>query len=349
MATDWSGRKYALLKAKGESIDMVLGLHEPQSAQMRWYLHSHEIDDGIGGFTHIMRNLGIDFPPPASSSVLPRPGLYKRYRMLRQQMRNSRIQNYAWRHPPPDAAVPDEPSLVYCLLPPADAALIRRHYRRQRVGETAFFLAALDEVSREEFLPPGSARAWLLPHDFRRALGVQAQRGNFTAPLSLRLNGQPTAAELWDQLKSLYREGVLWGGWIYTNFTRVLPAFVINRSYERMKNRVWLGVYTNMGEWRVPAGAGSRLQGYHVVVGAPISAMFPVTAGSISLDGHMGFSLQLHRSLTANPAIAGKLMSAWMRAIYREAGIGHAPAEPQLIALRALQSAAQRFDGAHRA
>ena len=41
MATDWSGRKYRVLKSLGENIDMIFGVYQPASDQMQWFLHSH--------------------------------------------------------------------------------------------------------------------------------------------------------------------------------------------------------------------------------------------------------------------------------------------------------------------
>lgn len=341
MATDWSGRKYRVLKSLGENIDMVFGVFQPAQGQMRWYLHSHEVDDGGGAIVKILASLGISMPPKTHKSVPAKPGLPGRIAALRLHLRNSAPVNYLWRTQAAPG-VKAEPCFVYYLMPLEHGAAARRHARELGVGETALFMANLDKVCRDRYLRADEERVWMMPHDFRRSLGIQTQSGNWTAPVSLRVKGDPTPQQIAQQLKSLYDKGILWGAWHYTNFARWLTDGMIRRAYARLQHRAWFGVYANMSEWRAPSADAHKLEGGWIVSAPPVSAVCPITAGSFTWEGRTGFTLQLHPSLKADRWAAQHLMTQWIEAIYRAAGIQADGIEPQCIAMPDLQSQARR-------
>lgn len=343
MAIDWSGRKYRVLQALGENIDMICGVYQPACGQMRWFLHSHELDDGGGAMVKILANMGVIIQPRQRKHRSGKPSLLTQLAALRLHIRNSRPVDYPWRQMSATPA-PAEACFVYLLLPPAHSEQIRLHTRAQGVGETALFLASLDKVTRERCLAQACERVWLLPHDVRRALGVSAQSGNWTAPVSLRVNQAPTAQAIYGQLKTLYGQRILWGSWLYTNFARWLSEGMIRRAYMRIKGRAWFGVYANMGHWRAPAADAGRLPGAWIVSAPPVSAICPVTAGSFTWDGRTGLTLQLHTSLGADHATCMAVMRDWAADLCREAGITEAAPEPQGIAMADIQRQASRVD-----
>lgn len=345
MATDWSGRKYRVLKSLGENIDMIFGVYQPASAQMQWFLHSHEVDDGGGAIVKILASLGITMPPKVHKSIPPKPGFFGRLAALKLHLRNSQPVNYPWRKTEAIAASGQpEHCFVYCLTPLAHSDQLRAHARAQGVGETSLFLASLDKVCRERFLQEDSERVWMMPHDFRRSLGIQTQSGNWTAPVSLRLRGEPSTKDIYDQLKSLYGKGILWGSWIYTNFARWLSDDMIRRAYNRLRHRAWLGVYANMSAWQAPQADAHKLTGSWVISAPPLSAVCPITTGSFTWEGRTGFTMQLHPSLHADRQAAIDLMRAWMVDLHRTAGITDSDIQPQCIAMHDLQQQARRVD-----
>ncbi|MBI3383966.1 MAG: hypothetical protein HY019_18325 [Aquabacterium sp.] len=343
MATDWSGRKYRVLKSLGENIDMIFGVYQPTLGEMRWFLHSHEVDDGGGAIVKILASLGVTMPPKAHKNVPVKPSLLGRLAALKLHIRNSQPVNYPWQK----AAADDgqaQPCFVYFLMPLAHSEQARRHARAQGVGETSLFLASLDKVCRERHLSQNSERVWMMPHDFRRSLGIQTQSGNWTAPVSLRLQGAPTAQDIFGQLKTLYARGILWGAWIYTNFARWLSDGMIRRAYNRLKGKAWFGVYANMSAWAAPETDAHKLAGSWVISAPPVSAVCPITAGSFTWEGRTGFTLQLHASLGADHHATSELMRSWIADLYREAGIPDAVIEPHCIAMHDLQRQARRVD-----
>lgn len=340
MATDWSGRKYRVLKALGENIDMICGVYQPDCGEMRWFLHSHEQDDGGGAMVKILSAMGVTIQPRQRTSTPARPGLLRQLAALRLHIRNSQPVDYPWRKLNTHA----EACFVYLLPPLAHGVQARRHASELGVGETALFLASLDKVCRERCLTQDSARVWLLPHDFRRALGMSAQSGNWTAPVSLRLNGTPTAQAIYAQLKALYGQRILWGSWLYTNFARWLSEGMIRRGYNRIKGRAWFGVYANMGHWRAPAVDAGKLADAWIVSAPPVSAVCPVTAGSFTWEDRTGFTLQLHASLGADRTACMALMQNWISDIYRVVGISEPAPEPQCIAMADIERQARRVD-----
>ncbi len=341
MATDWSGRKYRVLQALGENIDMICGVYQPACGQMRWFLHSHELDDGGGAMVKILAAMGITIQPRQRKSRADRPSLLTQLGALRLHIRNSRPVDYPWRQMSATPAS-TQACFVYQLLPPAHSEQLRQHAQAQGVGETALFLASLDKVSREHCLTQHSERVWLLPHDVRRTLGVSTQSGNWTAPVSLRVNHAPTAQSIYSQLKSLYGQRILWGSWLYANFARWLSEGMIRHGYKRIKGRAWFGVYANMGHWRAPTADAGQLRGAWIVSAPPVSAVCPVTAGSFTWDGRTGLTLQLHALLNADHTACMAVMRDWVTDLYREAGITEAAPEPQCITMADIQRQASR-------
>lgn len=344
MATDWSGRKYRVLKALGEDIDMIIGVAQPAHADVSWFLHSHEKDDGIGALVKILASFGIVIPPKVNPSRLPKPGLWGRLKALKLHLHNSRAVDYPWRRPALGAGAVVEPCFVYYLMPEADSACVKQHSRSLEVGETSFFLSCLDKVCRDRYLTQPSERVWMMPHDFRRSLGITRQSGNCTAPVSVRLSGQPSARDIFVQLKGLYQQGILWGSWSYTNFARVLTDSMIKKAYTRLKNRAWFGVYANMSAWQTPVGSPPALAGSWIVSAPPVSAVCPITAGSITWEGRTAFTLQLHPSLNADRQAAMDLMSLWVAEICDAAGVTHGEITPHVIAMQDMRRQAQRLD-----
>lgn len=343
MATDWSGRKYRVLKSLGENIDMIFGVCQPNQGEMRWFLHSHEVDDGGGAIVKILASLGVKMPPKVHKSVPPKPGLLGCLAALKLHIRNSRGVNYPWQKITAIAG-PAEPCFVYYLMPLAHGERLRRHARELGVGETSLFLASLDRACKVRHLSQDSERVWMMPHDFRRSLGIQTQSGNWTAPVSLRLQGSPSAQDIYSQLKALYGQGILWGSWIYTNFARWLSEGMIRRAYNRLKGNAWFGVYANMSAWTAPEADAHKLAGSWVISAPPVSAVCPITAGSFTWEGRTGFTLQLHASLGADRQAAVELMRDWITDLHREAGLPDAPATPHCIAMQDLQRQACRVD-----
>lgn len=342
MATDWSGRKYRVLKSLGENIDMVFGVYQPTQARMSWFLHSHEVDDGGGAIVKILASLGIRMPPKQHKSVPAKPGLLGRIAALRLHLRNSAPVSYPWRTNAA-AQAQAEPCFVYYLMPLEHGAAARQHARDLGVGETALFMACLDKVCRERYLADTtSERVWMMPHDFRRSLGIQTQSGNWTAPVSLRLQGDADPQQIASRLKSLYGQGILWGSWHYTNFARWLTDGMIRRAYDKLRHRAWFGVYANMSEWCAPEADAHKLAGGWIVSAPPVSAVCPITAGSFTWEGRTGFTLQLHPSLKADRWAAMYLMTQWIEAIYRASGVQAERIEPQCIAMPDLQGQASR-------
>lgn len=353
MATDWSGRKYRVLKRLGENIDMVFGVYQPQAGMMRWFLHSHEVDDGGGAIVKIMASLGVSLPPKAHKSIPPRPGIPGRLAALSLHLRLSRSVDIPWRIGPAserEAA----PHFSYVLCSRQQSELARAGAARLGVGETSLFLSALDQVCRERLLTETCERVWMLPHDFRRSLNIRTQHGNWTAPVSLRLSGEPTPQDIYQGLRRLYDQGILWGAWTYTNFARWLTEGMIRRAYHRLRHRAWFGVYANMGQWQAsgldsPASAEpAGLPGSWVISAPPLSAVCPVTAGSFTWAGQTGFTLQIHPRLRQRASDVTALMHAWVSEIHRRAGIEssdeHTGIRVQCIPMRELVGQASRVD-----
>ncbi|MDF1761899.1 MAG: hypothetical protein P1U57_00685 [Oleibacter sp.] len=312
MTEDWSGYKYQILRELGENVDMILGIRQLDSGAMRWGLHSHQQDDGVGAFTAVLDNMGISLPEGPVREPTPAPNWWMRMTLLREHLRNGKALTYPWREYHTGQMAPAS-GFVFCFLSTEQTAAIRRHVRRLKVGESAFFLSVLNRVCRGQLLDGDCERLWMLPHDFRRALGSKNLRGNFTAPLNLPVGNNDSANDIYGHMKQLYRRNILWGSWTYTNFARYLHRKVIERAYRRMPKPSWFGVYANMGSWKsvdaVPLG---------FVTAPPSSALCPVTAGSLTWNGQISFSLQLHSTLTSNVTDAEKLLAAWLQQVLVE-------------------------------
>ena len=334
MARDWSGYKYTILKSLGLNVDMIFGYQPDGQSEMHFHLMSHEFHDGVGAIRKLCERQGFELPQIVVRKTRPQPTLREKLKRLRKHVANAPYIAYDWKQYDANAKG-DSPSFHYALfdLPSSDA--MAAYCKKNKIGETSLLLNALDSAATNMLLNRVERRSWILPHDFRRAIGEQKNTSNVTAPLNLLLSGEQTPKTIYRQMKELYREDILWGGWLYTNFSSYLPRWLISILFKRMKKPGWFGVFANMGRWESTNEEG--VPGYWISA-PPAAVVTPVTAGAFTWNGHTAFSLQCHASLGLEESGINALLQQWITVLEAEI------AQPLVYQIKAKPMAALRSD-----
>ncbi|NRB40833.1 MAG: hypothetical protein HRU20_20570 [Pseudomonadales bacterium] len=316
MAKDWSGYKYRIFKSLGLNVDMIFAYQADEKSAMQFHLMSHEFNDGVGAIRQLCEDYDFALPQPAIRKTRPEPSLLTKLKLLKKHLANAPAIHYAWKKY--DEQLEGlSPSLEYALFDLSSSEAIRQYCKKNHIGETALFLSALDKAACGQLLSKTDQRSWLLPHDFRRAIGQQRNNSNVTAPLNLLLNGPQDAGSIFKQIKSLYRQDILWGAWLYTNFSAYLPRVVIAYLFKRMHKPGWLGVFANMGRWK--STNDEDISG-HWISAPPAAIVSPLTAGAFTWNDRTAFSLQCHASLKLGPEDISVLMQQWLTVLSAELG-----------------------------
>ena len=308
MAKDWSGYKYRLFKSLGLNVDMIFGYQADEQCDMQFHLMSHEYNDGVGAIRQLCESYQFDLPEPVLRKTRPEPSLWAKFKLLKKHLGNAPAINYAWKDYD-DSIEGLSPSFNYALFDRSSSDFMQNYCKKNKLGETAFFLAALDRAACGQLLETVDLRSWLLPHDFRRAIGRQHSSSNVTAPLNLLLQGKHTPSSIFKQIKSLYRQDILWGSWVYTNFSAYLPRWLIASFINRMQQPGWFGVFANMGHW---TSTNDKDISGHWISAPPAAIVSPITAGAFSWNGQTAFSLQCHPSLKLDAEGISRLMQQWV-------------------------------------
>ena len=308
MAKDWSGYKYRIFKSLGFNVDMIFGYQADEQSEMEFHLMSHEYNDGVGAIRQLCESYRFNLPEPVLRKTRPEPSRWGKFKRLRKHLANAPTIKYAWKDY--DEAIEGlSPSFDYALFDQRSSEFMQNYCKQNKLGETALFLAALDRAACDRLLEKVNLRSWLLPHDFRRAIGKQHSSSNVTAPLNLLLQGQHTPGSIFKQIRSLYRQDILWGSWVYTNFSAYFPRWLIASVFKRMQQPGWFGVFANMGQW---ASTNDEQISGHWISAPPAAVISPITAGAFSWNGQTAFSLQCHPSLKLDAEGITSLMQQWL-------------------------------------
>jgi len=237
---DWSGEKYLVAKELGECIDMVFGRYSENQKKVNWYLRPHNVSDGIGGFTELLKRDKIEIGQQPQLRGYKTPHVAKRLRLLYKHIRNLRAIDYPFKSFDPSKKGVGA-GVSYCFFTKEQSDLLLNYCRSQKVSITSLLLWALDKAVVKNLLMAPSERAWLVPLNFRGKVTKENESGNFTSSMTIRFSETPTLKSVHSEIRSIYKSGMHWGAWILSNLTKYVGKRGLKYLLKNTKP-CWIGV-----------------------------------------------------------------------------------------------------------
>ena len=320
MAQDSSGDKYRILEEMGESIDMTLGRLNVETGHVDWYRRPHHVTDGVGAVQDLLKRHGnkIDQVPLMKPGKVP--GRLKRLFLLWEHIKNMPSRHYAWKtwH---EKQFGRGLCLAYAQYDRDGTRALLDYARSQKSSLNSVLLWTLNECACELLLTePPEESVWTIPLNLRGGVKTDNAAGNVTASISLRLPPDPELRYIDDKIKSIYQQGVHWGAWVMSNMTRYVGKKLF-RHLAKNSKPIWMGVFSNVGSWpleELPHAIDDR---YAYLGLPPATYILPVTCCSLTWNGRMSLTAQLHSSISDDSADTQKLIAAWTDKLNQLAGI----------------------------
>ncbi|MCP4131235.1 MAG: hypothetical protein GY754_09665 [bacterium] len=322
---DYSGYKYIVAEEYGECIDNIIGKFSKTAKTVEWFLRSHIKSDGVGAWTDFFRMEDIRFPKQPEMKSFKRPNLLRRLRLMFRHIRNMRYREYPWKQM--DTTKKGAGAGVsYALFSREESTRLLNFCREQKTTMTSLLLCSLDRVTMDKCLSAAAGKTWLIPLNMRGGVTSGDESGNFTASMGLRLPEEPSMMEIHEKIQKLYKDGVHWGAWIYSNVAKYIGLRGL-RFFARYYKSGFIGVYSNIGNWDPDVSHIPDADNIRYLAAGPVTSICPVTAGSMSWRGELVITLQLHPSLTDQLTDTIDFLTAWISEIYKNAGIDPASVE----------------------
>ncbi len=310
MTRDSSGEKYLILQDIGESIDMTLGRMNIETGEVDWFRRPHYVTDGVGAVRDVLRLNGnqIDEVPLMKPGEVP--GRFKRFLLLLQHWRNMPARSYPWKTWYPKKYGVGT-SLAYAQFDRDATQALLNYARGQKCSLNSVLLWTLNQCCCELLLTQKPDETiWTIPLNLRGGVKTDNAAGNVTASISLRLPADPELNYIDTKIKDIYQQGVHWGAWVMSNMTRYIGKRLF-RFLALRARPIWMGVFSNVGSWplqELPHPIDDR---YAYIGVPPATNLLPVTCCSLTWNGRMTLSAQLHSSISDDIADTEKLIQTW--------------------------------------
>lgn len=320
MGRDSSGEKYRILEEIGESIDMTLGRINVETGEVKWYRRPHYVTDGVGAVCDLLKLNGnqIDQVPLMKPGEVPGP--FKRFQLLLKHWKNMPARNYPWKTWYPKRYGIGT-SVGYAQYDRDATKALLNYARSQKCSLNSVLLWTLNQCSCELLLTEQPEETiWTIPLNLRGGVHSDTDAGNLTASISLRLPPQPSVNFIDDKIKTIYQEGVHWGAWVMSNMTRYIGKGLF-RFLALRARPIWMGVFSNVGSWPLAELPHPIDERYAYIGVPPATAILPVTCCSLTWNGRMTLSAQLHSSISDDLADTQALLDGWIKKLNQLAGI----------------------------
>ena len=320
MPRDTSGEKYLIFKEMGECIDMTFGRVHLDTGQIDWLHRPHNISDGVGAFTDLLNMDGNRITEQPLMKPGKKPGFFKRLMLLFQHIRNMPERVYAWKYYRPEQRGVGT-CLAYTLFDRDACRALLDYARTQKASLNSVLLWTLNDIICDTLMTETPEETvWTIPLNLRGGASDGNTSSNVTASISLRVPAAPELGYIDDKIKSIYQQGVHWGAWLMSNMTAVVGKRGFRYLAEHSKPR-WVGVFSNVGSWPPPNHPYPIDDNITYMGAPPVTALLPVTCCSMTWNGRMILTLQLHSSISNDIADTEKVIQAWTRKLAQLAGL----------------------------
>lgn len=301
----------------GDYSMIRFGHLRPGATELDWISIPHSEFDGIGGFTHLLREKGVPMDTLPENPHPSEPSWWPFLRSIPKLLGPRR--RLSWKpleQGPPVApgALPD-PVLAWHVFDEDETRRLREAARAESVTLNSLLMKHLDSVLRQDLVESGAAVPWMVPVNLRGKVTRSADTQNHSSYVSVCVAPHEDVRALHAEIQRKLARGEHWANWKAYSATRFVPASVkeaMIRAGRAMAE--WnFGLFTNLGSWdpekRIshPDFAGSWL------VAATVLRCQTVGAGLMTFQGKLGVTLQVHPDVTTAQAVPDRWLQAWLQ------------------------------------
>lgn len=300
MTKDWAGLKFKIMRELGDDTDITF--KHIKNDQVSFYRRRHEVSDGLGAFAALRLKLyGVDEDIP--HLIAKKPLLLVRLWLALRHVWRQRKRAYLWQ-PFINISNQKRKGYGYVAFSQDETNALNDYCKQQKINTTALFLATLDEIIAELFLQVDQEKVWMVPVNIRSVREAKSLTGNFVTTLSVFVKRDLDARDIYQQMRSMLKSGLIWGGEIVANSPKYIGEEKLRRMATRGLSSPYIGLLTNLGSWRQPDDS-------KWVLIAPASRYTPIACSLIEVNGRLSFCCQVHAGIgdeTVAKKIADQLL-----------------------------------------
>lgn len=307
---DYPGMWYTARLHHGIDDRMLFGVYEKGQIYPCWYHASHRYYDGLGV-------LGDKLLPKYGAKLengLPQ-GKDTKAPSLKQWLEAQKIPLVApkasvlWRAVFPEKKLQAVPLPMTCLLSEAETQRIEQCAKLAGVSVTQWLLWAADQALRQVSLAPESINSWVYPVNLRGATQCLRESMNQCGGFIVTIAPNSTALTVQNQIRNRFARLEHWSQWWQLSIGRWVGQTGVNFIYRRLQQKPgqFVGSYTNLGDWQVPAIDG-------LVAAAPCSPSYPISVTTATCNGRRSLSVRVHPVVNEDGRAHKKALALWRMA-----------------------------------
>ncbi len=340
MEKDWAGIKFKIMREQGEVVDMIFIKHKPDADKQEFYLKGHDEADGSGGLMQAMTQFDnySSCPLPTVKSE-KRPPLFKRWYLAYKHLKRQKPVHYPWKQFDSNnkgAAA----GLSYAIFSKEETNALEQYCRENNTNLNSLLIWAIDRVTAEKFLKDKNfdSRVWMVPVNIRKKDQATNLSGNYVTTLSVKMH-QDTPQSIHQQVRSMMRSGIIWGGEIIAN----APKYIGEKRLRKMSKNIkspYFGLCSNLGSWPLNGQTGSSTA--HWLAASPVTRFCPVASVVGKSNDALWTTLLFHPSISSHKSDTHNAIEKWIDLLSRETGIALS-AKLVVIDWKDMMAKAKRF------
>jgi hypothetical protein len=313
MKLEAAALSFLALEELGEVMVMRYGRMKRPDDPPLWDYVPHVQFDGIGGFADILRRYEQHRADPIHAREASPPSLRTVLRGVRgvldRARRSASRPGVPWERYERDV-LPGIPTAVgWAVL---DEEETKRVQARLSTSTNSRLLWALDKAIAPLVAGAHPPRLWLVPVNMRHAAGWTKDLINAVTPLPVEFEVGASPDQVHAAIKQRFEEGAHWATlYLHAAESRLAPARMQRSAvaYHRRPRHAWLGTFSNLGDWSVPG----RPANWIFIGVPPVTLVHPISSAALTWGGRMTLTLQTHRAISEDPALATEMASTWKR------------------------------------
>jgi hypothetical protein len=301
---DWGGLKFKIMKEQGECIDIIFIKHShSQQRHKEIYLKPHDQADGSSAFAQVLNKIDKENITELNTiKTEQKPSLPKRLFYIYKHLQRQKPVHYNWKKYYNNQKGVSK-GVSYFILNKEQSLLIEKKAKEKKSNVNSLFLSALDKATSELLENKNQKRVWMLPVNIRTKKFAKELKHNYVTTLSIILENNRSDKEIYNQIKSMMKSGIIWGGQIVANAPKYIGENRLRKMSQNIKSP-YIGLLSNMGQWDSRRPKNDE----HWVMAAPVTRFCPVASILKKWNGQYSFSCQLHPTLSQNLQETDRIM-----------------------------------------
>jgi NRPS condensation-like uncharacterized protein len=307
---------YEAVRATGDYHMIRFGHLRPGSSDVRWVSIPHSEFDGIGGFTHLLREKGVTMDKLPENPHPSNPSWWPFIRSIPKILGPRR--RLAWKEleqgpPVPDGELPD-PVLAWHVFSEDQTRVLREAARVRSVTVNSLLMKHLDTVLRRDIVDPGAAVPWMVPVNLRGKVSRGCDTQNHSSYVSVRVAPGDTMQDLHAEIRRRLKRGEHWANWKAYSATRFLPPGMKEAlvKADRAMAEWNFGLFTNLGVWDPEKRITHEYFAGTWMAAATVLRCQTVGAALMTYQGKLSLTLQVHPDVTTAQSVPDRWLAAWL-------------------------------------